>query len=599
MIIFKTLKWNNFFSYGKDNSIDFTEAPVTQLVGLNGVGKTSIPLILQEIAYGKNVKKIIKANLANRNTSGGIFAELVFTADDIEYIVKMTRTSKLTVELSKDGEDISSHTAPATMKTLEGILNLDFDTFSQLVYQSSKSNLQFLTATDTQRKKFLINLFNLEKYIEIFDKLKEILVEVNKEVSGVQGKYSVYEDWINQHKNDDMIEKELKPSLDIDRTLIDELVSLKNKRNEVQNINKKINSNNQYIEELKNIDHSLLTKTLFNPKGITELSQTLSNIKFQKSEKEKILKNAEGKKPFCPVCKQAIDISDSKKLAENTRSQIKELIEKSNDINAQLKILREQEISDRLIKSVIAEFEKLSNLIDKDLDINVIDIKQLDREIIKLTTDIDSYKKISEDRANENQLIAAFNSEINVKKQQLEEYSSKLLVELNKLEELFDSVSQLEILKDAFSTNGLISYKLEYLVKDLEVVINEYLEELSRGRFQINFILKGDKLNIEVSDSGAIITINELSEGELAKVNVSTLLAIRKLMQNLSNTKLNLLFLDEIMGVLDSYGREDLIKILLNEESLNTFLVTHEYTHPLVPILNIVQDNNISRIEYG
>jgi DNA repair exonuclease SbcCD ATPase subunit len=236
-------------------------------------------------------------------------------------------------------------------------------------------------------------------------------------------------------------------------------------------------------------------------------------------------------------------------------------------------------------------------MIDQSLENTVIDIDELDNEIAALGAKIFTNKKLSEERAKENETIAAFNSQVKVIKEQKEEYSSKLLVELNKLEELFDTVNQLEILKDAFSTNGLVSYKLEYLVKDLEIVINEYLEELSRGRFQLNFILKGDKLNIEVSDSGDIITINELSEGELAKVNVSTLLAIRKLMQSLSNTKLNLLFLDEIMGVLDSYGREDLIKVLLNEESLNTFLVTHEYTHPLVPVLNITQEDNISRIE--
>ena len=69
-------------------------------------------------------------------------------------------------------------------------------------------------------------------------------------------------------------------------------------------------------------------------------------------------------------------------------------------------------------------------------------------------------------------------------------------------------------------------------------------------------------------------------------------------MQNLSNTKLNLLFLDEIMGVLDSFGREDLISVLLEEDALNTYLVTHEYRHPLVPIINILQEDKISRLEY-
>jgi len=175
MIIFKQLSWSNFFSYGDSNSINLVESPVTQLVGENGAGKSSIALIIQEILYGRNIKKIVKANLKNRNLAGAPEAELLFSVDNTEYKVHIKRGSKLVVTLHKDGEDISSHTAPATMKSIENILNIDFDTFSQLIYQSSKINLQFLTATDTQRKRFLIKLFNLEKYMEIFEQFKKKL----------------------------------------------------------------------------------------------------------------------------------------------------------------------------------------------------------------------------------------------------------------------------------------------------------------------------------------------------------------------------------------------------------------------------------------
>mgnify|MGYP001813323896 FL=1 len=109
--------------------------------------------------------------------------------------------------------------------------------------------------------------------------------------------------------------------------------------------------------------------------------------------------------------------------------------------------------------------------------------------------------------------------------------------------------------------------------------------------------MKGEKLNIDILDDDKTITIEELSAGELARVNTATLLAIRKLMAAISSTKLNILFLDEITGVLDEEGKEKLIEILMKEEELNTFLVSHEYDHPLIPKLNIVKENKISRIE--
>ena len=111
------------------------------------------------------------------------------------------------------------------------------------------------------------------------------------------------------------------------------------------------------------------------------------------------------------------------------------------------------------------------------------------------------------------------------------------------------------------------------------------------------FSLNGEKLDIDIIDDGKTIGIEELSAGELARITTSTLLAIRKLMAAISSTKINILFLDEIMGVLDEEGKEKLIDILNAETELNTFLVSHEFTHPLIPTINIVKENKISRIE--
>ena len=66
MITIKQLRWANAFSYGKDNVINFVAAPLTQLVGRNGHGKSSIALILEEVLFNKNSKGIKKADILNR-----------------------------------------------------------------------------------------------------------------------------------------------------------------------------------------------------------------------------------------------------------------------------------------------------------------------------------------------------------------------------------------------------------------------------------------------------------------------------------------------------------------------------------------------------
>ena len=46
MITLKQLQWNDCFSYGSNNELLLNDNTVTQIVGTNGTGKSSIPLII-------------------------------------------------------------------------------------------------------------------------------------------------------------------------------------------------------------------------------------------------------------------------------------------------------------------------------------------------------------------------------------------------------------------------------------------------------------------------------------------------------------------------------------------------------------------------
>ena len=53
-------------------------------------------------------------------------------------------------------------------------------------------------------------------------------------------------------------------------------------------------------------------------------------------------------------------------------------------------------------------------------------------------------------------------------------------------------------------------------------------------------------------------------------------------MSSISKSRINILFLDEVINVLDESGREKLVEVLLNEDNLNTYVVSHGWTHPLL-----------------
>jgi DNA repair exonuclease SbcCD ATPase subunit len=624
MITIKSLEFDFWFSYGEGNYLDISSEPLTQVKGDNGNGKSSIAWILQELHYGKNTKGFKKQELLNRNfPDETLWAKSIFTDDSDDYEVELTRKSTLKLILRKNGEDISSHTSTNTYKTLEGILGMDFKTFAQLTYQSSKSSLQFLTATDTNRKNFLTSLFNLQKYTEYYEIFKEESRKISKEVATQDGKIETITAWIKSHEEQDREEWVEVDVPEIPEWYAEHIAKHRLDLSTINQQNVKISDNNAYLEMMNNLNMDDLSSNVVEI-DLTEINESIdklnakllteqANLKELSKESAKVFIEIEewDKVPDkCDKCGQ--DWPEQKDLEKIEILKIKQdsIIDEQvlvNDLlyglNIELKNLKDAKIriedineSFERCKKVKEDFERLNTLIDKDLPIKTLDKEEISEKIKALQKTSKEKQLEASTAIDHNKGVAEHNSKVNVINEQLEEYNTNLESEFETLGNLEDKLDKVDILKKAFSSTGLITYKLEFLVKDLEKEINSYLLSFSDGKFQIDFNLKGEKLNIDIINNGVTVSIESLSEGQLSRVNVSTLLAIRKLMMHLSSTKINILFLDEIMGVLDLTGKETLIDVLLKEQ-LNTYLVSHDYQHPLVPVINIIMENEESRIE--
>ena len=254
MIILQKLKWDNCFSYGEGNELDLSDATLTQLVGTNGVGKSSIPLILEEVLFNKNSKNVKKADIANRYVNKGYDISLEFSVDADLYSITVNRRTNLKCKLTKNGEDISSHTASNTYKTLGDILGIDFKTFSQLVYQNTNASLQFLTATDTNRKKFLIDLLKLDDYVAYFETFKEAVRTVSSTVTAEEAKIATISKWLTDNILEDssILEKKILPK--INEKDEESLRSLQVEFANISEKKKNINLNENLKQQLKSID---------------------------------------------------------------------------------------------------------------------------------------------------------------------------------------------------------------------------------------------------------------------------------------------------------------------------------------------------------
>ena len=596
MITLQTLRWDNCFSYGSGNELHLDDNTVTQILGTNGMGKSSIPLIIEEALFNKNSKGIKKADIPNRYVNNGYNIYLSFTKDTDRYEITINRKNNIKVKLECNGEDISSHTATNTYKTLQEVIGVDFKTFSQLVYQNTNASLQFLTATDANRKKFLIDLLHLEKYVELFELFKSASKEVTSTSNTIAGKLATVEKWLEDNKLSDT---SILPLLDLEIDTSKDEKTLRSLTVEIENIsekNKKIQTNNQYKAMLDAIDISEANTSTAQYSSYDDLQSELGAVKAVATGAQRTLKQLGEIRDTCPTCEQPIDSSVELAMKEAEEVKYEEATRRIKDLQRQIVDIKSENNEYERCQTVKKDWEDLFRSIDRGLQTDLLDQQELEGRVSDVQGRLRESKQELSRIAEENERLTRRNTRIQVIQEQTDEFIAQLEEYSEKLEKNRKLESNLDILKKSFSTNGLLAYKIENLVGELEELANVYLAELSDGRFTLEFVVSNDKLNVQITDAGNVIDILALSSGELARVNTATLLAIRKLMSSISKSKINILFLDEVISVLDDAGKERLVEVLMRED-LNTYLVSHGWSHPLLEKIEVVKEQNISRLE--
>ena len=597
MITLKKLKWNNCFSYGENNELDLNATTVTQIIGTNGMGKSSIPLIIEEALYNKNSKGIKKADIPNRYVNDGYNIYLAFEKDGSQYEITIDRKTNIKVKLEKDGEDISSHTATNTYKTIQEVIGLDFKTFAQLVYQSTTGSLQFLTATDTNRKKFLIDLLHLDEYVQLFEVFKQAAKESSSKITEINAQVATVENWLSSNK---LESTDILPLLDIEIDTEEDEKLFRSLSMEIENIsekNKKIFQNNEYKKLLNKINLAEVEKIAATEKlSYDKYQKELGQLEAAVAGSQRMLTKLQKLGDHCPTCEQSVDSSFKQNLISEEQSRVEDLEKQIQENNNEIEKIKRNNREFELKRQTQKEWEDLYRSIDQSLPSVPLDEEELSSRLADVSDRLRQAKKRLATISTENERRTRQNTKIEIIQSQTDDFLATLGKAKDLLAEKQELDSNLEILKKAFSTNGLLAYKIENLVKELEELTNQYLAELSDGRFTLEFLVTNDKLNVQITDNENIVDILALSSGELARVNTATLIAIRKLMSSISKSRINVLFLDEVINVLDENGREKLVEVLLGEP-LNTYIVSHGWTHPLLEKVEVVKKGNVSRLE--
>ena len=610
MITLNKLTMSNMFSYGQNNEIDLSSNKITQLTAPNGSGKSSIAFILQELLYSKNIKNIKKADILNRYTKNDTWSgKIEFTVDDQNYGVEVRRTKnqskvKFYQQQDSDTTDLTEHKIPDTYKKIQELIGLDFEIFSQLTYQSSTDLLEFLKATDTNRKKFLINLFNLEKYPNIGEVIKLKLSESEKLSYKLDGEIKSVKDFLNE-----AVIQEKQPLIDvpvINQTKRNQLAKAENEADEYETLCKKIDKNNLYIKDRDilifdmSLSEPVLKLTLYGDSD--KIKTNLTELTIHKKNITNSLEQLD-LADVCYACNQPIDNSQTVKLKDSLEKDLFKTAAQITQLDKQIDILNDEITSYETSikkwetnKKAIEKFEQLSQFIDSSIPTHYPNFNALKSKIQSIKNELKIEEQNREDAVEHNEKIKTHNTKVDALIEQKRYFLARQELLNNDILKLKSKIKNLNILRKAFSTTGIVAYKLENLTKELETVINDYLSDLSDGQFQVIFRLTGEKLNIIVINNGQEAPIETVSGGEFSRIQTAILLAIRNVLSKIGGNYINLLFLDEITGVLDDAGKEKLIELLQIEDNLNIFLISHDFTHPLINKISIIKDNNISSI---
>ena len=418
------------------------------------------------------------------------------------------------------------------------------------------------------------------------------------DISGIKAKIATVEKWLSDNKLRDTT---ILPMLEFQNDTEELENEFRSLTKEIENIsekNKKISQNNQCINLLKKINIQEIQNIDIDAKeSYDALQSELGSLNGVVTGSRRLMKKLEDLEDKCPTCEQTVQEDFKQTLISEEADKISFAQEKMSEITTRIEQIKRNNERFEYKNKMQREWEDLYRSIDRNLPVALLDKGELDERLARVRADLVSVQESISSTAKENERRTRQNTRIQVIQEQTDEFLSELENAQKELEEIESVFSNLEVLKKAFSTNGLIAYKIENLVKELEELVNTYLAELSDGRFTLEFVVSNDKLNVQITDNGNIVDILALSSGELARVNTATLIAIRKLMSSISKSRINILFLDEVINVLDETGREKLVEVLLGEENLNTYVVSHGWTHPLLEKIEVVKRENVSALE--
>ena len=545
MIVFKTVKWQNFLSTGNAvTEIDLHKSRSTLIVGSNGAGKSTILDAISFALFNKPFRKINKPQLINTINGRELLVEIEFSVGANEYLVRRGMKPAI-FEIFKDGVLLNQAAAARDYQaTLErNIIKLNHRSFCQIIVLGSATYVPFMQLPTYQRREVIEDLLDIQVF-SVMNSLLKDRVSSNKDAQQ-QAKYNV-------DMNEERIELQKKYLASMQRDID---AAIDQKREGLSVLQQKMLAYETAIGEAT-IAVEALSEQMEGMRSINDKIIRIQSIRERLHEKSAKLKNELGfyhDNDTCPTCKQGIE-HDFKSSVLTEKEQEKNAIEeKIPELDGMYTQLLEQLAEMKALQDQINAKNRQLIELRSEQRANEQRIKEVTAEIEKLS----SSKNVNTDRTELDSLIA-----IRGKLEHERERLAKLgMVHTAASALLKDDGIKAKIIKQYVPImNKMINKYLAAMDFFVQFELNENFEEKIRSRFRDEF------------------SYQSFSEGEKLRINLAILFSWRAIAKMRNSASTNLLIMDEVLdGSLDAAGTDEFLKIIdeLTKDT-NLFIISHK-----------------------
>lgn len=633
MLLLKSLQLKDFLSH-QNTEINFEPDSKMLLEGPSGTGKSSIVEAIVWALYG--VARTDNRSLIRKGAKRATVILDVYEGEKYHTITRsISSVGKHTLEIIQDGVALSGTEG---LRGYQGWIENTLIGASYLLFINSVAYMQgggdsFVGQTATKRKELLLELVKAEDYDAYYEKARVKLGEIEVERARIETEKFAAENWLAQSRErlltKPIVERNLEKCRafikenDVKRTgVISRLGEIKSSEANISSWKQIIDRHEKelevFVREITQLEESEKNLGTVNAE---ELRQKIASSEKTEQQRIKLLSDRPRRvgdrttdiERFtqkiseyrslhkCPSGVNCPHQQASLQAVEDLKKDITEAILKTEGETTALKEWQEQ--YDKLPKPI--EIQPLINTLHLIESLKGLPKKRADLADVRKTLE-EATAKISEvvttstiqEKAQLEEELASLDGALGNARNDDSGFSGELsalslieglmAVRVRELATLTDTItglakqqSGLVLVKEAFSSKGIKTVIVDYVLPKLEDSVNEVLSKLSD--FRIRFDTQKKSVDMESNVEGLYITVinsegqelafESYSGGEKLRIEV----AISEALASLQKSKIGCRIFDETFQNLDSSTLENFVSLVVRLQAMfpQVLMVSH------------------------